>query len=78
MSKLLDNYDKYKRHTEQRDWPAICEMHGLTMRSCRFGTMKEMNRLPEQLQSGEVVFCFTAGVMSNSGDSNSTDFGIST
>lgn len=40
--------------------------------------MKEMNRLPEQLQSGEVVFCFTAGVMSNSGDSNSTDFGIST
>lgn len=78
MSKLLDNYDKYKKHTEHKDWPAICEMHGLTMRSCRFGTMKEMSRLPEQLQSGEVVFCFTAGVMSNTGDSNSTDFGMST
>ncbi len=78
MSKLLDNYDKYKKHTEQKDWPAICEMHGLTMRSCRFGTMKEMTRLPEQLQPGEVVFCFTAGLMSNSGDSNSTDFGTST
>ena len=52
MSKLLDNYEKYKKHTEQKDWPAICEMHGLTMRSCRFGTMKEMTRLPEQLQSG--------------------------
>ncbi len=78
MSKLQDNYDKYKRHTEQRDWPAICEMHGVTMRNTRFGTMKEMNRLPEQLQPGEVVFGFTAGVMSNTGDSNATDFGIST
>lgn len=78
MSKLLDNYDKYKKHTEQKDWPAICEMHGLTMRSCRFGTMKEMTRLPEQLQPGEVVFCFTAGVMSNGGDSNVSDMGIST
>lgn len=78
MSKLLDNYDKYKRHTEQKDWPAICEMHGLTMRSCRFGTMKEMARLPEQLQPGEVVFSFSAGIMPNSGDSNPTDFGIST
>lgn len=78
MSKLLDSYDKYKRHTEQRDWPAIAEMHGLTMSSCRFGTMKEMSRLPEQLQSGEVVFGFTAGVMSNTGDSNKTDFGMST
>jgi len=78
MSKLLDKYDKYKRHTEQKDWPAICEMQGLTMSTCRFGTMKEMARLPEQLQPGEVVFCFTAGVMSNTGDSNVSDVGIST
>lgn len=78
MSKLLGNYDKYKNHTEQKDWPAICEMQGLTMRNCRFGTMKEMARLPDQLQPGEVVFCFTAGVMSNGGDSNTTDFGSST
>lgn len=78
MSKLLDNYDKYKRYTEQKDWPAICEMQGITMRSCRFGTMKEMSRLPEQLQPEEVVFCFTAGVMSNKGDSNASDFGMST
>ena len=78
MSKLLDNYEKYKRLTVQKDWSAICEMQGLTMRSCRFGTMKEMARLPEQLQPGEVVFSFTAGVMSNSGDSNSSDIGIST
>lgn len=78
MSKLLDNFDKYKKNTEQKDWSGICGMHGLTMSSCRFGTMKEMSRLPEQLQPGEVVFCFTAGVMSNTGDSNKSDFGMST
>ena len=40
--------------------------------------MKEMHRLPEQLQAGEVVFAFTAGVMINTRDSNNSDFGIST
>ena len=78
MSKLINSYDQYKALTEKKDWAGICNLNGVDMNSSRFGTMKEMNRLPEQLQPGEVVFCFTAGVMSNTGDSNSTDFGIST
>jgi len=78
MSKLINSYDQYKTLTEKKDWTGICNLNGVDMNSSRFGTMKEMNRLPEQLQPGEVVFCFTAGVMSNTGDSNSTDFGIST
>lgn len=78
MSKLISSYDQYKTLTEKKDWAGICNLNGVDMNSSRFGTMKEMNRLPEQLQPGEVVFCFTAGVMSNTGDSNTTDFGIST
>lgn len=78
MSDLAKNYDKYKNLTDKKDWAGICNLNGIDMQSCRFGTMKEMNRLPEQLQSGEVVLCFTAGVMSNDDDSNSSDFGIST
>lgn len=78
MSRLISDYDKYKTLTEKKDWAGICKLNNVDMQSSRLGTMKEMNRLPEQLQSGEVVICFTAGVMSNSGDSNSTDFGIST
>jgi len=78
MSELRRDYDKYKALTERKDWAGICNLNGLNMQSCRFGTMKEMNRLHEQLQAGEVVICFTAGVMSNTGDSNSTDLGVST
>lgn len=78
MSDLKRDYDKYKTLTEGKDWAGICSLNGVDIQSCRFGTMKEMNRLPEQLQAGEVVLCFTAGVMSNTGDSNITDFGIST
>lgn len=78
MGKLISNYDKYKALTEKKDWAGICNLNGVDMQSSRFGTMKEMNRLSEQLQSGEVVLCFTAGIMSNTEDSNSTDFGIST
>lgn len=78
MGRLVNDYEKYKSLTVRRDWAGICRMNGVDMQSSRFGTMKEMNRLSEQLQSGEVVICFTAGVMTNTGDSNSTDFGIST
>ena len=78
MSKLISNYDQYKTLTERKGWADICNLNGVDMQLSRFGTMKEMNRLPEQLESGEVVFCFTGGVMSNTGDGNNTDFGIST
>ena len=78
MSKLITSYDQYKTLTEKKDWAGICNLNGIDMNSSMFGTMKEMKRLPEQLQAGEVVFCFTAGVMSNTSDSNTSDFGMST
>jgi hypothetical protein len=78
MSDLIRDYDQYSALTQKRDWAGICKLNGVDLRSSKFGTMKEMNRLPEQLQPGEVVLCFTAGVMPNTGDGNTTDLGIST
>lgn len=72
------DYNKCKLFTEKNDWISICNLNGLDFNSCRFGTMKEMNLLSSQLQPDEVVFGFTAGVMSNKGDSNLTDWGVST
>ena len=78
MTKLTSDYDQYKSLTEKKDWDGICRLNNVDMKSSRFGVMKEINLLSAQLQPGEVVFCFSAGIMSNTGDSNSTDFGIST
>ncbi len=69
----MKNYDQYKTLTENKDWSGICELNGIDMNSSKFGTMKEMNALPGQLQSGEVVLGFTAGIMANTGDGNITD-----
>jgi hypothetical protein len=69
----MKNYEQYKTLTEKRDWPAICSLNEVTYRSSRFGTMKEINFLPNQLQAGEVVFGFTAGTMASNQDGNSSD-----
>lgn len=78
MSDVLSRYDEYNHLTQKRGWASICALNGVDFNSCKVSTMKEMQSLPSQLQPGEVVLAFTAGVMSNTGDSNSTDFGIST
>lgn len=69
----MKNYEQYKILTDKRDWAGICELNGVDYRSSRFGSMKEMNALPNQLQAGEVVFGFTAGIMESNEDGNTTD-----
>lgn len=78
MSDVLSRYEEYNHLTQRKGWASICALNGLDFSTCRFATMKEMQSLPSQLQSGEVVLAFTAGVMSDTGDSNKTDFGVST
>lgn len=78
MGNLSTNFGQYESLTRSMNWSGICKLNGVDIGSSKFGTMKELKRLPEQLQAGEVVLCFTAGSMSQSGDSNSSDAGIST
>lgn len=78
MSDLVGKYREYSHLTQKGGWASICSLNGIEFTSCKFATMKEMKRLPEQLQPGEVVLGFTAGVMANTGDGNTSDFGIST
>ena len=78
MNQLTLRYEQYKSCTQVRNWAGICKLSGVDLQTSRVGAMKEMHRLPEQLQAGEVVFAFTAGVMINTRDSNNSDFGIST
>lgn len=68
------NYDQYQKLTEARDWDGISKLNDVDIKQSKFGTMKEMNALPDQLQKGEVVFGFTAGIMASNSDGNSTDW----
>ncbi len=72
--KNFNNFDNYKNYTIDENWDAICELNNVDRSQSKFGGMKELNALPEQLQSGEVVFGFTAGIMPSNSDGNATDF----
>jgi hypothetical protein len=71
---IKNKYEQYKKLTEARDWDGICKLNNVEIKQCKFGTMKELDGLPGQLQKGEVVFGFTAGIMSSNSDSNITDW----
>ena len=75
---LIDQYGEYKSLTKKNDWAGICRLNNIDFHSSKWGTRKEINRLPEQLQADEVVFCFTSGIISKNKDSNSSDFGLNT
>jgi len=70
----MKNYKQYKKLTESRDWDGISRLNDVDMKQSKFGTMKEINALPDQLQKGEVVFGFTAGIMASNSDGNLTDW----
>lgn len=69
----MKNYDQYRTLTEKHDWAGICKLNGIDIKPIQNLTAKEMKALPDQLQEGEVVFAFTAGIIPNLGDGNSTD-----
>lgn len=72
----MENYDKYAEYTKSADWGAICKLNDVEFDS--FGTKKELKALPEYLESDEVVFALTSGIMSQTETSNSFDFGTNT
>ena len=62
--------------TENADWRGICEMNGISFDS--FGTRKELEALPNYLESGEVVFALASGLMRQTITSNTFDGGLNT
>ncbi|KAA0133736.1 hypothetical protein FYZ48_23085 [Gimesia chilikensis] len=73
---ILENYDKYAEFTKNHDWKALCELNNVSLDS--FGTKKELQALPDYLEPNEVVFALTSGMMPQSENSNSFDFGLNT
>ncbi|MBP5440762.1 MAG: PH domain-containing protein [Fibrobacter sp.] len=72
----MENYHRYKIATEKADWRAICEINGVSFDA--LGTQKELAVLPNYLESGEIVFALTSGLMEQTVTSNTFDFGANT
>jgi hypothetical protein len=72
----MENFEKYAEYTKARDWSAICKLNDVELDS--FGTKKELKVLPEYLEPDEVVFALTSGIMGQTENSNSLDFGTNT
>ena len=70
------NYAEYGQYTKAQDWLAICTLNNVNIDS--FGTKKELKVLPKYLESDEVVFALTSGVMKQTQNSNATDWGLNT
>ncbi|MDE0703319.1 MAG: PH domain-containing protein [Rhodospirillaceae bacterium] len=72
----MKNEEAYVTATRESDWKKICELSELTFD--RFGTKKELKRLPEFIEDNEIVFGFASGIIGQSGESNTFDFGTNT
>ena len=68
----MNNIEKCKKLTQERDWAGLFELNGLEIDS--FGTKKELSVLGDYLQKDEVVFALVSGMISQS--ETSTDFGF--
>ena len=72
----MDNFDKYAEYTKENNWEKICKLNNVKIDS--FGTKKELKVLPKFLESDEVVFALTSGIMEQTETSSSFDFGTNT
>lgn len=72
----MENFEKYAQLTRAQNWAGICKLNGVPYDT--FGTRKEIKVLPKFLEPGEVVFALSSGIMSQTGTSNSTDWGTNT
>ena len=72
----MDNIEKFAQLTAARDWKGISELSGGTGDS--FGTKKEYRVVHEHLEPNEVVLGFASGMMTQTGTSNSSDWGTNT
>jgi len=69
----VNNIEKCKKLTQERDWAGLFELNGLEIDS--FGTKKELSVLGDYLQKDEVVFALVSGIISQSETSTDFDFG---
>ena len=69
----MNNIEKCKKLTHERDWAGIFELNGLEIDS--FGTKKELSVLGDYLQKDEVVFALVSGMISQFETSTDFDFG---
>ena len=69
----MNNIEKCKKLTQERDWAGIFEINGLEIDS--FGTKKKLCVLGDYLQKDEVVFALVSGIISQSDTSTDFDFG---
>tara|TARA_B110000211_G_scaffold193770_1_gene221643 strand:- start:443 stop:1093 length:651 start_codon:yes stop_codon:yes gene_type:complete len=72
----MENFEKYAEYTKAQDWKAISALNNVDFDS--FGTKKELGVLSDYLETDEVVFAITSGVMTQTETSNSLDFGANT
>ena len=72
----MNNIEKCKKLTQQRNWAGLFELNGLEIDS--FGTKKELSVLGDYLQKDEVVFALVSGIISQSETSMDFDFGANT
>ena len=72
----MENQAKYVELTKANNWKGIFELNDVKFDS--FGTKKELNVLHKYLEEDEVVYAIVSGVMSQTGSSNSADFGTNT
>lgn len=71
-----EDFDEYKRLTENRDWQGIFEFNNSAIDD--FGVKKELGILHSYLSEGEVVFALASGILSQTDTSNPMDFGANT
>ena len=69
----MNNIEKCKKLTQERDWAGLFELNGLEIDS--FGTKKELSVLGDYLQKDEVVFALVSGMISQFETSTDFDFG---
>lgn len=72
----MENQEQYVAFTKANDWKGIFELNGVKFDA--FGTKKELGVLHKYLEEDEVVYAIVSGVMSQTGSSNSSDFGANT
>lgn len=71
-----ENFEKYSAATKSADWKAIAALNGCIADT--WGTKKEFSVLPKHLEEGEIVLALASGLVTQTGTSSATDFGLNT
>jgi Bacterial PH domain len=73
---MVQNSEKYKEYTKNRDWKSICQLNEVDFDT--FGTKKEFSVLHNHLEDDEVIFAFCSGIVKGGANTNLFDRGVNT